>query len=451
MSRLLIRNGRVVDPSQGLDQGLDVLLEDGRVAAVDERIDAPARTQELDAAGLVVAPGFIDLHARLGEPGHEPTETIATGALAAVAGGFTAVCCTADTIPVHDGPTVTRFIRERAAAAGLARVWPMGALSAGRAGEALAEIGEMVREGAVAFSDAPRPVADAGLMRRALEYCRSFDVPVVVHEEDPSLTDRGVMHEGEIATRIGLHGMPSAAEELMVARDLLLADLTRGRIHMSRLSAAGSLDLVRMGRRRGVDVSCAVTVHHCLLSDRDLAASTYHPNWKTNPPLRSTRDVEAVLQGVYDGTVDALVSDHSPVHADAKELDFADAPFGIVGLETAVPAAIDRLVHGKVIGIGQLVRLFSCRPAELFRLPGGTLRPGSPADLTLLDLRARAVVDPTLFRSRSRNTPFAGRNFRGGPAITIVDGRIVWARNGAIKAKPTAVGPGRTGGGRRRK
>ncbi len=451
MSRLLIRNGRVVDPSQGLDQGLDILLEDGHVAAVDERLEGGPRTQELDAAGLVVAPGFIDLHARLGEPGSEPTETIATGTAAAVAGGFTAVCCTADTDPVHDGPTVTRFIRERAGAAGLARVWPIGALSAGRAGEALAEIGEMVREGAVAVSDMPRPVADAGLMRRALEYCRSFEIPVVVHEEDPHLSDRGLMHEGEVATRIGLHGIPSAAEEVMVARDLLLAQLTGGRLHLAHLSTAGSLDLVRMGRRRGVEVTCEVAVHHCLLSDADVAASTYHPNWKTNPPLRSTRDVEAVLQGVYDGTVDALVSDHSPVHSDSKELDFADAPAGIVGLETAVSAAVDRLVHGKVIGLGQLIRLFSCRPAEIFRLPGGSLRPGAPADLTLLDLRSRVTIDPSLFRSRSRNTPFAGRSFRGAPAVTIVAGRVVWSRQDSGTAKrPSSVGSGRKASTNRR-
>ncbi len=431
MSRLLIRNGRVVDPSQGLDQGMDVLLEDGHVAALAERLDVPARTEELDAAGLVVAPGFIDLHVHLREPGYEHVETIATGAAAAVAGGFTAVCCMADTLPVNDGPTVTRFIRERATAAALARVYPIGALSVGRNGEGMAEIGEMVREGAVAISDSPRPVTDAGLMRRVLEYCRSFDIAVVVHEEDHSLSGRGVMHEGEISTRIGLHGTPSATEEVMVARDLLLAELTGGRLHLAHLSSAGSLGLVRMGRRRGIDVSCEVALANLVLTDADAAASTYHPNWKTNPPLRSHADREALLEGVYDGTIDALVSDHSPCHSDEKDLDFNDAPSGVVGLETTVAVALDRLVHQRVIGISQLVRLLSVRPAEIFRLPGGSLKPGGPADVTLLDLRARTTVDPKAFRSRSRNTPFAGQSFKGAPAATIVAGRVIWRRNGS--------------------
>ncbi len=430
MSRLLIRNGRVVDPGQGLDQGMDVLLEDGHVAAIAERLDAPARTEELDAAGLVVAPGFIDLRVHLREPGFEHVETIATGVAAAVAGGFTAVCCSADTVPVNDGPTVTRFICERAAAAALARVYPIGALSAGRAGEGMAEIGEMVREGAVAVSDSPRSVTDAGLMRRVLEYCRSFDIPVVVHEEERSLCGRGVMHEGGVSTRIGLHGMPAAAEEVMVARDLLLAELTGGRLHLAHLSSAGSLGLVRMARRRGIDVSCEVAIHNLVLTDEDVASSTYDPNWKTNPPLRSHADREALLEGVYDGTVDALVSDHSPCHTDEKDLDFADAPCGVVGLETTVAVALDRLVHQRVIGISQLVRLLSTRPAEIFRLPGGSLKPGSPADVTLLDLRARTTVDPRAFHSRSRNTPFAGQSFKGAPAATIVGGRVVWRRDG---------------------
>lgn len=426
MSRLLLRNGRVVDPSQSLDQGLDLLLEDGRVAALGERLDVPADTPALDASGLVAVPGLIDLHVHLREPGFEYKETIETGCRAAVAGGFTAVCAMPNTNPVNDDPSVTRFVRERAAAAGLCHVYPIGALSKGERGEELAEIGEMVREGAVAISDDGRPVMNARLMRRALEYARSFGVRIAAHEEDTDLADGGSMHEGPVSTRIGLKGIPAAAEEVMVARDVLLTELTGGSLHLCHLSTRGSLDLVRMARRRGIDVTCEVTPHHFMLSDEDLAASNYDTNWKMNPPLRSRDDVEAVLQGIYDGTVDAIVTDHAPHHADEKELDFADAPFGIVGLETAVSLALDRLVHGRVIGLLQLVRLMSTRPAELFGLPGGTLKEGAPADVTLLDLRKRVTVDPDRFRSKSRNTPFAGLQLRGAPVATIVGGRIVW-------------------------
>ena len=430
MSRLLLRNGRVVDPSQSLDQGLDVLLEDGFVARLGERLEVPEGTPVLDAAGLVVAPGFIDLHVHLREPGYEYKETIETGCRAAVAGGFTAVCAMPNTNPVNDDPSVTRFIRERAQEVGLCRVYPIGALSKGERGEELAEIGEMVREGAVAISDDGRPVMNAQLMRRALEYAKSFDVPIAAHEEDLNLADGGSMHEGEVSTRIGLKGIPSAAEDVMVARDVLLAELTGGRLHLCHVSTRGSLDLVRMARRKGIHVTCEVTPHHFTLTDEDLAASNYDPNWKMNPPLRSADDVEAVRQAIYDGTVDAIVTDHAPHHADEKELDFADAPFGIVGLETVVPLALDRLVHGRVIGLLQLVRLLSTRPAEIFGLPGGTLAEGAPADVTLLDLRARTTVDPERFRSKSRNTPFAGLTLRGAPAGTIVGGRVVWRAGG---------------------
>ncbi len=426
MSRLLLRNGRVVDPSQGLDQGLDVLLEDGFVARVGERLDVPADTPVLDAAGLVVAPGFIDLHVHLREPGSEYKETIETGCRAAVAGGFTAVCAMPNTSPINDDPSVTRFIRERAEEVGLCRVYPIGALSKGERGEELAEIGEMVREGAVAISDDGRPVMNAQLMRRALEYAKSFGIPIAAHEEDVNLADGGSMHEGEVSTRIGLRGIPSAAEDVMVARDVLLAELTGGRLHLCHVSTRGSLDLVRMARRKGIEVTCEVTPHHFTLTDEDLAASNYDPNWKMNPPLRSRDDVEAVRQAIYDGTVDAIVTDHAPHHADEKELDFADAPFGIVGLETVVPLALDRLVHGRVIGLLQLVRLLSTRPAEIFGLPGGTLAEGAPADVTLLDIRARTTVDPGRFRSKARNTPFAGMRLKGAPVGTIVGGRVVW-------------------------
>jgi len=426
VKRLLIRNGRVIDPSQGLDQGMDVLLENGYVAALGERLDVPAKTKVLDAAGLVVAPGFIDLHTHLREPGFEHKETIESGCRAAVAGGFTALCCMPDTDPVNDDPSVTSFILKRAEQVGLAKVYPVGAVSVGLEGEEMAEIGEMVRAGAVAVSDDRRPVTNAQLFRRVLEYARSFDVPVAVHEEDLDLSNGGSMHEGAVSTRIGLRGMPTSAEEVMVARDVLLAELTGGRLHLCHLSTSTALDLVRTAKQRGLAVSCEVAAHQFVLTDEDVAGANYDPNWKTNPPLRSAAEVEAILQAIYDGTVDAIVSDHEPHHADEKELDFSDAPFGIVGLETAVPLALDRLVHGRVIGLMQLVRLMSTRPAEIFGLPGGSLREGAPADVTVLDLRALRSVDPSTFQSRAHNTPFSGMRLKGWPVATIVAGEIVW-------------------------
>jgi dihydroorotase len=426
VKRLLIRNGRVVDPSQGLDQGMDVLLEDGRVAALGERLDAPAKAKVLDAAGMVVAPGFIDLHTHLREPGFEHKETIESGCRAAVAGGFTAVCCMPDTDPVNDDPAVTSFILKRAEQVGLARVYPVGAVSVGLEGEEMAEIGEMVGAGAVAVSDDRQPVANAQLFRRVLEYARSFGVPVAAHEEDLNLSDGGSMHEGAVSTRIGLRGIPTSAEEVMVARDVLLTEITSGRLHICHLSTSTALDLVRTAKQRGLAVSCEVAAHQFVLTDEDVAGASYDPNWKTNPPLRSAAEVESILQAIYDGTVDAIVSDHEPHHADEKELDFSEAPFGVVGLETAVPLALDRLVHGRVIGLMQLVRLMSTKPAEIFSLPGGSLREGAPADITVLDLRALRTVDPSKFQSRSSNTPFADMRLKGWPAATIVGGEIVW-------------------------
>ncbi|MCU0304011.1 MAG: dihydroorotase [Thermoanaerobaculales bacterium] len=426
MTRLLIRNGRVVDPSQGLDEGMDILLEDGCVAALGERLRAVKGTPVLDASDLVVAPGFIDLHCHLREPGAEHKETIASGLRAAAAGGYTAVCAMADSDPANDDPAVTRYVREMAEEVDGTRLYPIGAISKGRNGEAMAEIGEMVDEGAVAFSDADRPVSNALLLRRALEYALSFDVPIVSYPMDPDLADGGSMHEGAVSTRIGLRGLPAAAEEIVVARDILIAESVRGRLHLCHLSTGASLDLVRSAKQKGFEVSCDVAPHHFILTDEDVAASNYDPNWKTYPPLRSAAEVEGVLQAIYDGTVDAIASDHSPHHADEKELDFGDAPFGVIGLETTVGLAVDRLLHGKVIGISQLVRLLSTGPAEVLGLPGGSLREGEPADLTLLDLRKRWTVNPAKLLSKARNTPFAGRRLKGAPVATIVGGKVIW-------------------------
>ncbi len=425
--KLLIRNGRVVDPSQGLDEGMDVLLEDGTIAEVGERLEVQGQHEVLDAAGLVVAPGFIDLHVHLREPGYEYKETIDTGCRAAVTGGFTAVCCMPNTDPVNDNPSVTEYILSRAQDVGLARVYPVGAVSRGLEGHAMAEIGEMVEAGIVAVTDDGKPVANSRLMRRVLEYSRSFGIPVLAHEEDPELAAGGAMNEGEVSTLMGMQGIPSAAEEVMIARDIILTELTGGHLHVQHVSTRGALDLVRMAKRKGLPVTCEVTPHHFSLTDRDVMESNYDPNWKMNPPLRTAEDRDALLQGLYDGTVDAIVTDHAPHHQDEKQLEFADAPFGIVGLETAVSLALDRLVHGKVIGLLQLVRLMSSNPAKLFSLPGGSLKPGSPADVTLLNLSARVTVDPGGFQSKSHNTPYGGMQLRGGPAATIVAGRVVWS------------------------
>jgi dihydroorotase len=428
VSRLLIKHGRVVDPSQRLDAGLSVLIVDGKVARLGERIE-DKDAQVFDATGLVVAPGFIDAHVHLREPGFEYKETIASGSAAAVAGGFTAVCCMPNTQPPNDNAAVTEFIRARAAEAGLARVYPVGAVSKGLAGEELAEMGEMVRAGAVAFSDDGRPVHNSYLMRRALEYAQLFDVPVVDHCEEPTLVADGVMHEGAVATRLGLRGIPAGAEEVMVARDVVLAELTGGRVHIAHLSTRGGLDRVREGKARGVAVTCEATPHHLALTDQAVADSSYDTDTKVNPPLRSDDHVSALLEGVLDGTVDCLASDHAPHHADEKALEFDLAPFGVVGLETAVPVTYDLLVRKRKLPLRLFVALWSSNPARLFKLPGGSLKVGSPADLTLLDLEARATINPDRFRSLSRNTPFAGQRLKGWPVATVVGGNVLWKRD----------------------
>jgi len=427
VSRLLIKHGRVVDPTQRLDEGLSVLIVDGKVARLAERID-DKEAEVFDATGLVIAPGFVDVHVHLREPGFEYKETVASGSAAAVAGGFTSVCCMPNTQPANDSAAVTEFIRARAAEAGLARIYPIGAVSKGLQGDELAEMGEMVRAGAVGFSDDGKPVVSSYLMRRALEYSQLFDVPVVDHCEDPSLAAKGVMHEGAVATRLGLRGMPAAAEEVMAARDVVLAELTGGRVHIAHVSTRGALDRVRGGKGKGVAVTCEVTPHHLALTDQAVADSEYDTDTKMNPPLRSAHHVEALIQGVLDGTVDCLASDHAPHHADEKVLEYDLAPFGVVGLETAIPVTYDLLVRRHKLPLRLFIALWSSNPARIFRLPGGSLKVGSAADITVLDLEARATVNPDRFRSLSRNTPFAGQRLKGWPAATIVGGKVVWRR-----------------------
>ncbi|MFI5167671.1 MAG: dihydroorotase [Thermoanaerobaculales bacterium] len=427
MSRLLIKHARVVDPSQRLDAGLDILIANGKIARLAERIE-DRDAEVLDGTGLVAAPGFIDLHVHLREPGFEYKETIASGAAAAAAGGFTAVCCMPNTQPVNDNAAVTEFIRTRAAEAGLARVYPVGAISKNLEGAELAELGEMARAGAVAFSDDGKPVHNAYLMRRVLEYAQIFNVAVVDHCEDRDLAGKGVMHEGAVATRLGLRGVPAAAEEVMVARDCVLAELTGGRLHIAHLSTRGGLENVRATKGRGVAVTCEVTPHHLALTDQAVADSEYDTDTKMNPPLRSAEHVEALLQGVLDGTVDCLATDHAPHHSDEKALEYDLAPFGVVGLETAVPVTYDLLVRKHKLALHRFIAHWSTNPARLFGLPGGTLKVGSPADVTLLDLDARLTVNPDRFRSASHNTPFAGQRLKGWPAATLVGGKVVWRR-----------------------
>jgi dihydroorotase len=428
--RLLIANGYVVDPTQNVNGGRDILIEDGRVAALLRSGEAaPEGAEVFDATGLVVAPGFIDLHTHLREPGQEYKETIASGAAAAVAGGFTSVCAMPNTDPVNDNPAVTSFIVEQAAAAGLANVFPVGAITKGSKGEELAEMGEMRRAGIVAVTDDGHPVPSPGLMRRALEYARGFDLTVMDHCDDKTLAAGGVMHEGVWSLRLGLRGRPALAEESDAMRDCALAELTGARVHLAHVSTRGAVEAVRRAKERGVEVSCEVAPHHFALTDA--ACEGFDTNTKMNPPLRSREHLDAILRAIADGTVDAVATDHAPHHSDEKELEFDRAAFGITGLETAVGLAFDRLVHGGLITIERLVELFSVNPARIFRLEGrGTLRAGAHGDVTILDPELRWTFDASRSKSKSRNTPFDGHAFHGAPAAAFVGGRLVYVREG---------------------
>lgn len=425
MTNTLIRGGRVVDPSQDLDGFFDLLLADGVVARLEEEIEAEAGVEVVDASGLVVTPGLIDIHVHLREPGQEYKETVESGTRAAAAGGFTAVACMPNTVPPNDNPSVTRHILVRAERAGYARVYPVAAVSKGLRGEELAEMGENLAAGAVAVTDDGLPVANAELMRRALLYAQHFGVPVLQHAEDLDLTGEGVMHEGEWSTRLGLPGIPGLSEDVVVARDILLAEQTGGRYHVQHLSTAVSLDLVRQAKARGAPVTCEVTPHHLFLTDEEVSKSAFSTNTKMKPPLRSERDQQALLAGLADGTVDAIASDHAPHHGDEKDVEFSLAPFGIVGLETTVSLCIDRLVRTGRLTLPRLVELLSSGPARVLGLPGGTLAPGSPGDVTLIQVERPLTVEPKAFRSKSRNSPFSGWKLRGAPAATFVGGRRV--------------------------
>ena len=421
---LFIEGGRVIDPAGGIDGIRTVVVRDGLVAEVGERIERPREARVIDARGRWITPGLIDLHVHLREPGQEYKETVATGAAAAVAGGFTAVCAMPNTRPVNDNVSVTQLVRERASAAGLARVYPVGCISKGSAGEELAEYGDLQQAGCVALSDDGKPVSSSALMRRALEYARAFGLPLTVHEEDLGLVGKGVMHEGDVSTRLGLYGIPAAAEDVMVLRDIALVELTGGRLHLAHVSTRGAVRALRDAKARGLPVTAEVTPHHLALSDEDLAASGYSTDFKMNPPLRSRADVDACRQALADGTLDAIATDHAPHALQEKELEFDAAANGVIGLETALAVCLG-LVRQGVLSEKRMVEAFTAGPARAFGLPGGRLARGAAADVTILDPAAEWVVQPERLRSKSKNTPWKGRRLTGRCTHTIVGGRIV--------------------------
>lgn len=425
MSKLIIRNGRVIDPASNLDRKADVLIVDGHVAAVGENIDA-AGSETLDATGCVVAPGFIDMHSHLREPGFEHAETIETGSRAAAAGGFTSICAMPNTQPVNDNATVTSYIIERARHRAAVNVFPIGAITKGSAGEELAAIGSMKQAGVVAISDDGRPVMNARVMRRAMEFATAFGLPVIDHCEDLHLSAGGDMHEGIESVRRGLRGIPAASEDVMVARDILLAELTGARFHVAHISSRRSVQMVAYAKSRGLPVTCEATPHHMALVDSDM--NPYDSNYKMKPPLRSTPDRDAVTDGIATGAVDAIATDHAPHAGSDKMQEFEKCPFGIIGFETAVAVALEKLVHTGLIPIAKLIAMFTANPARILKLDRGHLAPGAPGDVTIVDPELTWTYDVNRSPSKSRNSPWDGTTFRGGPVATVVNGAIVWQR-----------------------
>ena len=424
MASLLIKNGRVVDPASGHDGPADVLIEDGRVTSVARNLDGNG-AEVLDAAGLVVAPGFIDMHVHLREPGIEHSETIETGARAAAAGGFTSICCMPNTLPVNDNATVTSYIIERARQHAAVNVFPIGAITKNSAGEELAAFGSMKDAGIVAISDDGRPVMNARVMRRAMQMAKSFDLPVIDHCEDLNLSAGGEMHEGVQSTRLGLRGIPGSSEDVMVARDILLAETTGARFHVAHISSRHSIHMVQFAKKRGLPITCEATPHHFALTDADIAS--YDSSYKMKPPLRTHCDVAAVYEGIVSGTIDAIATDHAPHPGSEKMQEFEKCPFGIIGLETALGLALEKLVHSGKISLMRLVELFTIGPARILHMNRGALSPGAAGDVTLFDIGRTWTYDVNRSFSKSKNSPFDGWQFRGGPVATVVAGKVVWA------------------------
>jgi dihydroorotase len=423
---LLIKNGRVIDPASKTDAAMDVLVD----AELVKEVGAPGKFSGLreaevfDASGMIVAPGFIDLHVHLREPGQESSETIETGTKSAARGGFTAVCCMPNTKPVHDNASITRFIVDKARTVGATRVWPIGAASVGSQGEAIAEIAAMKEAGIVAVSDDGKPIATARLARQVMDYCRSLDLPVIEHSEDVSLAAGAVMREGVTSTRLGLRGMPAAAESVCVARDVQLAQLTGVRLHIAHLSAKGSLDQVRWAKSQGLRVTCEVTPHHFTLIDEDVQ---YDSRFKMNPPLASREDREALIAGIADGSVDAIATDHAPHEPALKDVEFDRAPFGILGFETALALTLEQLVHTQKISLTRMVQLFTAGPARVLGMKR-TLAAGSPADVTIFSTTHEWTYNANDSPSKSRNSPFDGRKLKGAPTATIIAGKFSYRR-----------------------
>ena len=423
MNRLLIKNGRVVDPANNLDRICDIAIEDGVIREVGENLYAPG-AEEFDASGLIVAPGFIDMHVHLREPGFEHAETIESGSRAAAAGGFTSVCCMPNTEPVNDSATVTNYIRDRARRFAVVNVFPIGAITKNSAGEELAALASMKQAGIVAISDDGRPVMNARVARRAMEFARSLELPFIEHCEDLNLSAGGDMHEGIESTRLGLRGIPRSSEDVMVARDLILAELTGCRYHVAHLSSKYSVEMVAFAKSRGLNVTAEATPHHFVLADTEMPP--YDSNFKMKPPLRDKSDVAAVLEGLQNGAIDAIATDHAP-HAGAEKMqEFERCPFGIIGFETAIGLALERLYHTGKVSLSKFVSLFTNGPARILSLEQGSLRPGVPGDITILGLDHEWTYDVTRSHSKSRNTPFHGRKFKGGPIATFVAGKPVW-------------------------
>lgn len=418
---LLLKNGRVVDPSQKIDTKLDILIGDGKIVEFGNNLDNKAK-KIIDLSNKIVCPGFIDMHVHLREPGFEYKETIETGSRAAARGGFTSIACMPNTDPVADNQEVIRFIINRAREERVTNVFPIGAISKGLNGEELAEMGELFESGAVALSDDGKCVQNADLMRRALQYAKMFNLAIISHCEDANLSRNGVINEGFISTKLGLTGIPKICEEVIVARDIQLAEFTRSRLHIAHISSSYSVELVRQAKKRGVDVTAEVTPHHLLL-DESLAEG-FDTNVKVNPPLCGEGDRFALLEGLRDGTIDCIASDHAPHSRVDKEVEFVDAAFGVVGLETSVSVILTKLVHQKKLTMRQMVEKFTLNPAKILNLDKGTLQKGKDADITVLDLERGSVIDPNLFLSKGRNTPFAGWKVKGMPVMTIIGGKV---------------------------